>query len=83
MTTINSTISALEDIRDQLFANRAHTDQEAGALLRAFDDAVKDFTDRMGALRTAIVASYKGQLEADRLMVEGERATPELQIAAE
>ena len=74
MTTINAAIRNLETIRAEVLANQAHTDKEAAALLRTFDETTETIINSMATLREAIVASYKGQIEADRIMVEGNRA---------
>lgn len=71
MTTINAAIQNLETIRAEVLANQAHTDKEAAALLRNFDEVTETIINSMATLREAIVASYKGQIEADRIMVEG------------
>ena len=71
MTTINAAIRNLETIRAEVLANQAHTDKEAAALLRTFDETVETIINSMATLREAIVTSYKGQIEADRIMVEG------------
>ena len=74
MTTINAAIRNLETIRAEVLANQAHTDKEAAALLRTFDETTETIINSMATLRDAIVTSYKGQIEADRIMVEGNRA---------
>ena len=71
MTTIAETIAAMNQIKETLEMHRQHTDNEARALLAAFDDTVKAINDSMAGIRHALVASYKGQIEADRIMVEG------------
>ena len=71
MTTINAAIRNLETIRAEVLANQAHTDKEAAALLRTFDETTETIINSMATLREAIVTSYKGQIEADRIMVEG------------
>ena len=81
MTTINSAIAHLQDLKASVEAGREHTDKEAGIILEAFDEAVVDFTARMAAIRSSIVNSYKGQMDADRVLVEGAGAKPMLQAA--
>ena len=71
MTTINAAIRNLETIKAEVLANQAHTDKEAAALLRTFDETTEIIIGSMASLRDAIVMSYKGQIEADRIMVEG------------
>ena len=74
MTTINQLLDDVSALRDEVQRNRFHTDKEAGALLQIFDNTMRDITVSMSALRDALVTSYQGQIEADRIMVEGNRA---------
>ena len=72
MSTINETIAAMNQIKETLEMHRQHTDNEARALLAAFDDTVKALNESLAGIRHALVVSFKGQITADSALVGAE-----------